>query len=112
MNFYINLDTDEEFQSLEELTDRASLWELEQRIYILEEKYKLANYGYNEAVSHFKKKQFISGVEFISQLYRNMRLINDKAFDALAVLLEFDEEQTASMLKRLGRILYDTHSYI
>ena len=111
MDFYINLDTNEEFQTLEELTDKATVSEIIDRLYILEEKYKLASLGYNEAIRRFKKKEYAPGAEFISQLYRNMQLLNEKAYDLLAVLLEKKELSDGLML-RLGRLLYDTHSYI
>lgn len=112
MDSYIRLETDKDFQSLEELTDKATLDEIIDRLYLLESKYNSANMGYNEAIRHFRKKQYAPGAEYIAQLYSNMKLLNEAAFDLLSALLATEYELPEYLMRRLGRLLYDTHSYI
>lgn len=113
MDSYINLEQDTEFQDMEPLRRRSTDQDIYGQIEILEDRYKKANHGYNEATKLFRTKQFTSGAEYIVLLYKNMQQLNERAYDMLSDILEMftDRSIPEDIYRRLGRILYDTHSY-
>lgn len=113
MDSYIDLEQDKEFQDMEPLLRSSTDQTIYSQLELLEDRYKKANYGYQEATKLFRTKQFSSGAEYIVLLYKNMQQLNERAYDMLSDILEMytDRSIPEDIYRRLGRILYDSHSY-